>query len=183
MCQAGQSHIVQINRAQSRRARPGDVGCGLQDVELCPQARCEIAFGYIERFVRGLYVFCFAFEHTLGLLKIEKRAAHFRGDTPPRCCQSLHGCLAPGARRLHPPFSREPVEDVPRCVYPHNTAVIKFWTDLRITLAIHFIAGKGTHMWTHRALIQYILSVFDLNVFLTGFDDWAICVRPGQTII
>jgi hypothetical protein len=117
------------------------------------------------------------------LLKIEKRAAHFRSNASPRCCQSLQGCLASSAGRLHPPFGREPVEDVPRCVYPHDTAVVKFWTDLRITLAINFIPGKRTDMWTHRALIQNILSVFDLNVSFTGFDDWAICVRPSQTII
>src|SRR5438552_8537969 len=183
MRQTGESRIVQIDRAQSRGARPRYIRCGLQDVELCSQSSCEITLGRIERFVCRLHISCLGFEHALGLLKVEKRAAYFGSNAPARCCQSFHRCLAPGARCLHPPFGREPVEDVPRCIYSYHTAVVKFLADLRITLAVNLVPGKSANMRAHGAPVQDILSIFDLDILLPGFEHWSACVSPGQAVV
>src|SRR5262249_3648895 len=139
MGNASESDVVQINRAQSSGSGPGYVGCGLQDVKLCSQSGSEIAFGRIERFIRCLHVLCFTFEDAVGLLKIEKRAAHFRGNAAPRRCQGLNCRLASGARRLHASFGRKSVEDVPSSVYSYNSTIVKFRTDIRVSLAVNFI--------------------------------------------
>src|SRR5207244_9903406 len=127
--QAGKSDVVQVDCTESRRASPSDVGCGLQDVELCSQSRSKIAFGNVESFICGLNVTCLRFEHAISLLEIKKSAAHFRGNGASSGCQSLHGRFAPGARGLDAPFGREPVENVPCRVYPHHISIIKFRTD------------------------------------------------------
>src|SRR5207253_7962162 len=114
---------------------------------------------------------------------IEKPAAYFGSNAPARCCQSLNRRFAPGARCLHPTFGREPVEDVPRCIYPYHTAVVKFLADLRITLAVNFVPGKSANMRTHRAPIQNILAVFDLDIFLPRFDDRPISVGAGEATV
>ena len=117
------------------------------------------------------------------MLQVEKCAANFRPNAAPRCRQSLHSCLAPGARRLHPAFGREAIEDVPRRVYPDDSAVVEFRTDLGITLAVNFVPRERAHVWTRRAAVQNVLAVFDLNVFLPGFDYRTIRVSPCQAII
>ena len=38
-------------------------------------------------------------------------------------------------------------------------------------------------MWTHRAPVQNVLSVFDLDILLPGFDHWAVRVSPGQAVV
>jgi hypothetical protein len=38
-------------------------------------------------------------------------------------------------------------------------------------------------MWPHRAPVEFILLVLDLDVFLPGFDDWAICVGAREATV
>src|SRR4030095_11106866 len=104
--------------------------------------------------------------------------AHFRGYAAPRCFQTLHCRITPGAGRLHAPFGRVPIEDVPRGVYADHAAVVKFRTDVRVTLAVNFVPREGAHMWTRRAPVQNVLAIFDLNVFRPGFDDPTVRVSP-----
>src|SRR5215510_8188665 len=174
--EASKSHVVQVDRAQSGCARTGDVcGC-LEHVQLCPQTGSKISSGHVERFIRRLQVLCFALEYTVGLLKIEKSAAHFRGNATPCRCQGLHRCITPGARSLHSPLGREPIEDIPCSVNADNAAVVKFRTDVRVALAVNFISRESAHMWTRRAAIQNVLLTFDLDVLCFGLDDPTIRV-------
>src|SRR5262249_27100120 len=92
---AGEGEVVRIDRAQSGCARASDVGRRLQHVQLCSQSGSKILSGHVERLIRRLQVLCFTLEYAVGLLKIEKSAADFRGNCAPCCCQSLHRCLTP----------------------------------------------------------------------------------------
>ena len=73
-----------------------------------------------------------------------------------------------------------PIKDVPRRIYPHYTAIIKFRADVRIALAVNLVARKCPDMWPRRASIEDILLVLDLDVLLPGFDYRPICVRPRE---
>ena len=66
---------------------------------------------------------------------------------------------------------------------PTTSAVIKFRTDVWIALAVNFVTGKSPDMWPHHAPVEYILLVLDLDVFLPGFDDRAICVGAREAIV
>ena len=87
----------------------------------------------------------------------------------------MEGGVAPGARGLHPPSRREPVEDMPGRVYPHDIAMVKFRSDQRVGLAIKFVTGKGLHPWTRLAPVQDQLLVLDLDIYLQRAD-----FRPGH---
>ena len=76
-----------------------------------------------------------------------------------------------------------PIENVPRCVYAYDAAVVKFGTDIRIPLAINFVPRESAHVWACRATVQNVLAVFDLDIFLPGFDDRTIRVSPGQAVV
>ena len=138
-CEPGQRDVVQINRAQARRPRPGDVGCSLQNIELRSQTGRQIGLGDFERFVRRLHAFRLRFEDTLALLKIEKRASHFGGDATPRGFERCHCRFAARARGLHSAFGRETVEKMPGRIYPDQITVIEFLSDKRIALVVNFI--------------------------------------------
>src|SRR5262245_32728177 len=174
---------MQIDCAQSGCARPRDVAGCLQHIKLCSQSGSKIPSGHVEGFIRRLHVFCFALEYAVSLLEIEKCAADLRGYAASRCCQGLYRRLTPGARRLHTSFSRVPIEDVPRCVYSHHAAVVKFRTDVRISLAINFVPRKGADLWTRCAPIQNVLAIFNLNVLLPRFNDSTVCISPRETIV
>src|SRR6516225_8848926 len=74
---AGESNVVQIDRAQSGCASASDVGRCLQHIKLCSQSRRKISSGHVERLIRRLQVLCFTLEYAVGSLKIEKSAADF----------------------------------------------------------------------------------------------------------
>src|SRR5438094_2195309 len=95
----------------------------------------------------------------------------------------LHSCFASGTRGLHATFGRKSIKDIPGRVYPYHTAVIKLLTDIRIALAVNFVAGKSPDMWPHSAPVEDILLVLDLDVLLPGFDDWPIRVGAREAIV
>src|SRR5439155_3475370 len=101
----------------------------------------------------------------------------------PSRCKRLHGCFAPGSRRLHAPLRSKPIEYIPSRVYPAHTPVIKFGTDVRVALAVDFITGKSSHMRAQLAAIQNVLLIFDLNVFFSRFDYGTVRVGPRQTFV
>src|SRR5205814_7658831 len=87
------------------------------------------------------------------------------------------------ARVMQPSLGSKSIEDIPVCVYSHNAPLIKFFTDFRITLAVNFITGKSPDMRAQSASVQNILLVFDLDIFLPGFDHRAVCIGPCQTVV
>ena len=89
MRQPGESHVVQIDCAQFRRPRSGDISCCLKDVELCSQSRTKVALGHLESFVSSLHILRLGFEDALCLLKVKKCAAHFGRNGAPRCGESF----------------------------------------------------------------------------------------------
>src|SRR5882724_5146359 len=93
--------------------------------------------------------------------------------------------LLPRAARVSPAFDlwSQPVEDVPRSVYPYHPPIVKFWTDGGVALAVSFISGKSADMWTRRAPVQNILAVLDLDILLPGFDNRPIRVSPCQAVV
>src|SRR5207302_5989660 len=80
-------------------------------------------------------------------------------------------------------FCRKPFKDIPSLCFPSPPVLIKFLTDIRIALAVNFVAGKSPDMWPHRAPIEDILLVLDLDVLLPGFDDWPIRVGACEAIV
>ena len=96
---------MQINRAESGRASPSHVGCGLQNVQLGSQSSSKIAFRNIETFICRLNIIRLRFEHAVSLLEIKQGAAHFRGAGTASGYQGLHACFAPGAWTLIASFT------------------------------------------------------------------------------
>ena len=178
-----QRNIVQIDRAQSRRPRPGNVGCGLQDIELCSQTGGEICLRNLKRFIGRLHTFRCRFEHGLALLKIEKCAPHFRGDGAPRGFERRHCRFAARAGGLHSAFGRETVEKMPGRIYPDQITVIEFLSDKRIALVVNFVPRKNLNMWTKLTAVDQILSIFNFDVDLARFDFGAVRIGAAETFV
>ena len=73
--EAGESHVMEVDCAESSRPRPGYIGSCLEDVELCSQSGGKIALGHLESFVCSLHILRLGLEHAFGLLKIDISSA------------------------------------------------------------------------------------------------------------
>ena len=120
---------MQINCAQPGCAGASHVGRGLQNIELCSQPGGEICFCDLERFVCGLDIFSFRFQHVVRLPEVEERAANFGGDRSPGRIQRSPGRLASRVGGLHSSLGRKAVEDVPGAAHTDEITVIEFRSD------------------------------------------------------
>src|SRR5204863_2523852 len=127
---------------QSGRLCSCHIGCGLQDVELCPQAGGEIGLGDLQRISSTLSILGFGLQNAVGLFQIEKYAANFRRNSASGCFQGLHGCVTPSPRRLKPALCRKAVEYMPGSAYSYQIAVVKLATNIRVPLVVDLVSRE-----------------------------------------
>ena len=173
--QPGQRDVMEIDRAQPRRSRSRYIGSGLENVELRAETGAQVSFRDLERFIRVLHIARFGLENALGLLEIEKSAAHIGRDRELGRFQGMQRRIAPRARRLHPPSGRVAIEDMPGRIQSDHEAMVELRADCRIALAVNFVAGKSLHAGPRRAAVENQLLVLDLHLDLTRPD-----FRPGH---
>ena len=109
---------MKIDRAQTRGPSARHIGGGLENIELRPKSRGEIAFGEGKRIIRGLHDFCLRLEDAIGLLQIKKGAAHFGFDPELDGLERKESAVTPRARRLHPAAGGETVKDAQEALTP-----------------------------------------------------------------
>jgi hypothetical protein len=61
--------------------------------------------------------------------------------------------------------------------------MIKFVTDFRVPLVVNFVGRKKSHPRAKFALVQRVLSIFDLDIFLTRFKFRTAGVGSSQTLV
>src|SRR5947207_2646938 len=130
---------MKIDRAQPRRAGAGYVRRRLENIELCPEARAQVSFRDLERFIRILHVPRFGLENPVRLLEIEKGAANVRCDRELRRFQSVQCSIAARARGLEPAAGRKAIENMPGGVHSDDKSMIELRSHGWISLAIKFV--------------------------------------------
>jgi hypothetical protein len=95
----------------------------------------------------------------IGLLQIEKRAAHIGRDGALRGFQRILRRIPPRSRGLESSARRVPIEDMPGRIEPDDETVVELRTDCRVPLAISFVTSVCLHARPRLAAIEDQLLV------------------------
>ncbi len=104
---------MKVNCTQARSSSTRHVRGRLKNIELCPQACGEIAFGKGERFLSRSHILSLRLEDTVGLLQIEKGTPDFGFDPElhglkSKDCSRRGGRASPASARGWHSHQREP---------------------------------------------------------------------------
>src|SRR4029077_20095904 len=104
-------------------------------------------------------------------------------DAPAGGVQGLRCGIAAGAGSLHSPLGRKSVEQMPGRVYADEITVVELRTYVGVALTVSFVAGENLNVRTKLAAVDQILSIFDLDIDLAGFEIGTVCVGTSKAFV